>query len=120
MAWEASSVVNRVVIGGLPRTDPDEEIRSAVLAAAGQDPAERPELARFLRAISDNLFTGSNPPTVPSLIAYGEKDDIAADAPALAATVPGARVLSIPGRTHMNAVSARVFKEAALEMLSSS
>lgn len=120
LAWECASAVNRVIIGGLPLTDPDHETRASVLAAAGQDPAENPQLAELLDAVTANPFTGAEPPTVPTLIAYGEKDEIAATAPELAALAPHAVELVIPGRHHMNAVSARVFKSAALELLGES
>ncbi len=117
LVWEAADLLNRVVIGGLPRTEPDAETRSAVLAAAGQDPADSPALEQFLQSVTDHPFSGDVPPSAPCLMAYGEKDEIAADAPELAASVPGAQVLTLPGRTHMNAVSARAFKEAALALL---
>ena len=53
---------------------------------------------------------------VPTLIAAGERDEVAADAPQLAALL-GAEFVSIPKRHHFSAVSSRVFKEAALEFL---
>jgi pimeloyl-ACP methyl ester carboxylesterase len=54
---------------------------------------------------------------VPVLIAVGTHDRVAGSAPALAALIPGARALEIPGRDHMPAVGDRVFKTAVLEFL---
>jgi pimeloyl-ACP methyl ester carboxylesterase len=56
---------------------------------------------------------------IPVAIMAGDQDPIARGAPELAARIPGARYVAIPGRNHMNAVPARQFKEAALEFLSS-
>jgi pimeloyl-ACP methyl ester carboxylesterase len=52
---------------------------------------------------------------VPCLIAVGTTDDIAGSAQELAALMPNARALDIPGRDHMLAVGDRVFKAAVLE-----
>jgi pimeloyl-ACP methyl ester carboxylesterase len=54
---------------------------------------------------------------VPVLIAVGTHDDVAGSAAALAALIPGARTLEIPGRDHMLAVGDRVFKTAVLDFL---
>ncbi len=54
---------------------------------------------------------------VPVLIAVGTHDDVAGSAAALAALIPGARALEIPGRDHMLAVGDRVFKAAVLDFL---
>jgi pimeloyl-ACP methyl ester carboxylesterase len=53
----------------------------------------------------------------PILIAVGSKDVIAGSAETLAAVVPGAQVLPIPGRDHMLAVGDRVFKAGVLKFL---
>jgi pimeloyl-ACP methyl ester carboxylesterase len=55
----------------------------------------------------------------PTLIAVGTKDDIAGSPQQLAALMPHAQVVDIPGRDHMLAVGDRVFKQAVLEFLSS-
>ena len=52
---------------------------------------------------------------VPTLIAVGTKDDIAGSAQELAALMPHATAIDIPGRDHMIAVGDRVFKAAVLE-----
>jgi pimeloyl-ACP methyl ester carboxylesterase len=54
---------------------------------------------------------------VPLLVAAGSKDQIAGSPQALAALIPGAQALVIPGRDHMLAVGDRVFKEGVLEFL---
>jgi len=53
----------------------------------------------------------------PLLVAVGSKDQIAGSPQALAALIPGAQALTIPGRDHMLAVGDRVFKEGVLEFL---
>ncbi|WEX78806.1 alpha/beta hydrolase [Sinorhizobium numidicum] len=54
---------------------------------------------------------------VPVLIGVGTKDEIAGSAQELAALMPHAKALDIPGRDHMLAVGDRVFKRAVLEFL---
>jgi pimeloyl-ACP methyl ester carboxylesterase len=54
---------------------------------------------------------------VPLLVAVGEKDPIAGSPEALAALIPGAKALVIPGRDHMLAVGDRVFKSAVIDFL---
>ena len=53
----------------------------------------------------------------PLLVAVGGKDRIAGSPQALAALIPGARALEIPGRDHMLAVGDRAFKQGVLEFL---
>ncbi|MGC2413812.1 MAG: alpha/beta fold hydrolase [Stellaceae bacterium] len=54
---------------------------------------------------------------VPVLVAVGSKDSVAGSPQQLAALIPGARTLIIPGRDHMLAVGDRVFKTGVLEFL---
>jgi pimeloyl-ACP methyl ester carboxylesterase len=54
---------------------------------------------------------------VPVMVAVGETDSIAGSPEALAALIPGAKALVIPGRDHMLAVGDRLFKSAVLEFL---
>ncbi len=54
---------------------------------------------------------------VPVLVAVGSSDRIAGSADGLAALIPGAKALVIPGRDHMLAVGDRVFKAGVLEFL---
>ena len=55
---------------------------------------------------------------VPLLVAVGSEDPIAGSPQELAALIPGAQALTIPGRDHMLAVGDKVFKSAVLEFLS--
>jgi pimeloyl-ACP methyl ester carboxylesterase len=54
---------------------------------------------------------------VPMLVAVGTKDPIAGSPEELAALVPGAQALPIPGRDHMLAVGDRVYKAGVLDFL---
>jgi pimeloyl-ACP methyl ester carboxylesterase len=51
------------------------------------------------------------------LVAVGTKDQVAGSAQDLAALIPGARALDIPGRDHMLAVGDKVFKAAVIDFL---
>jgi pimeloyl-ACP methyl ester carboxylesterase len=53
----------------------------------------------------------------PILVVVGDHDDIARDAPELVELIPTARLVTIAGRDHMTAVTAREFKQAALDFL---
>ncbi|MGA9006655.1 MAG: alpha/beta hydrolase [Xanthobacteraceae bacterium] len=55
---------------------------------------------------------------VPLLVAVGSTDPIAGSPGGLAALVPGAQALVIPGRDHMLAVGDRTYKNGVLEFLS--
>ena len=55
---------------------------------------------------------------MPFLMAVGSEDPIAGSPQQLAALIPGAQALTIPGRDHMLAVGDKVFKSAVLEFLS--
>jgi pimeloyl-ACP methyl ester carboxylesterase len=54
---------------------------------------------------------------VPLMVAVGTADQIAGSPEELAALIPGAQALAIPGRDHMLAVGDRVFKTGVLEFL---
>ena len=53
----------------------------------------------------------------PVLIAVGTKDTVAGSADELAAVLPNARALHLPGRDHMLAVGDKAFKAGVLEFL---
>jgi pimeloyl-ACP methyl ester carboxylesterase len=55
--------------------------------------------------------------TAPTLIAVGSKDSVAGAAQPLAALMPNAVALDIPGRDHMLAVGDKVFKAGVLAFL---
>ena len=54
---------------------------------------------------------------LPVLVAVGTKDDVAGSAQALAALIPKAQALDIPGRDHMLAVGDKVFKQGVVDFL---
>lgn len=54
---------------------------------------------------------------IPVLIAVGTKDPVAGSAAGLAALIPGARALDIPGRDHMLAVGDKVYKAGVMDFL---
>jgi pimeloyl-ACP methyl ester carboxylesterase len=54
---------------------------------------------------------------VPVLVAVGSKDPVAGSPEQLAALIPGAQSLTIPGRDHMLAVGDRAFKAGVLGFL---
>ena len=51
------------------------------------------------------------------LVAVGTKDDVAGSPQDLAALIPGAQALDIPGRDHMLAVGDKAFKQSVLDFL---
>ena len=53
----------------------------------------------------------------PTLVAVGTKDDVAGSAQELAALIPNAKWLDIPGRDHMLAVGDKEFKSTVLDFL---
>jgi pimeloyl-ACP methyl ester carboxylesterase len=55
--------------------------------------------------------------SAPVLVAVGSKDPIAGSPEELAALIPGAQALPIPGRDHMLAVGDKTFKAGVLEFL---
>jgi pimeloyl-ACP methyl ester carboxylesterase len=55
--------------------------------------------------------------SAPALIAVGTTDTIAGSAHELAALMPKARALDIPGRDHMLAVGDKVFKAGVVQFL---
>lgn len=55
--------------------------------------------------------------SVPVLIVVGEKDEVVSGAEELAQTIPGARLVVVPGGDHLTTVPDHRFKEAALEFL---
>ncbi|WP_029031557.1 alpha/beta fold hydrolase [Salinarimonas rosea] len=55
--------------------------------------------------------------SMPVLVSVGTKDDVAGSGPALAALIPGARALDIPGRDHNLAVGDKVHKAGVLAFL---
>lgn len=76
----------------------------AACIRSSRDPLTREDVARISR---------------PVLVAVGETDVVGGSAAELAALIPGARALVIPGRDHMKAVGDRVYKEGVADFLGS-
>ncbi|HYL08504.1 MAG TPA: alpha/beta fold hydrolase [Candidatus Udaeobacter sp.] len=70
-----------------------------------------------LRPVADARRLGAI--STPVLIVVGHNDELARSAPELIELIPTARLVEIPGRDHMSAVTAREFKRAALEFFES-
>jgi pimeloyl-ACP methyl ester carboxylesterase len=85
---------------------------------ADQTKSDRPALAACI-ATSRELLSAEEMGRidVPTLIGVGTKDDIAGSGAELAALMPRASAIDIPGRDHMLAVGDRVFKKAVLDFL---
>jgi pimeloyl-ACP methyl ester carboxylesterase len=87
-------------------------------AFAEQTKSDLPALAACIRGSRQVLSRAEVAAiTAPVLVAVGSKDDVAGSAQELAALIPGARALDIPGRDHMLAVGDKVFKSAVLDFL---
>jgi pimeloyl-ACP methyl ester carboxylesterase len=88
-------------------------------AFAEQTKADLRALAACLRGSRQTLSPAEvGRIAVPLLVAVGSEDPIAGSPQALAALIPGAKALTIPGRDHMLAVGDKVFRSAVLEFLS--
>jgi len=85
---------------------------------ADQTKSDRRALAACIRGsrqtLSRDQVAGIR---APVLVAVGTKDDVAGSAQELAALIPGAQVLDIPGRDHMLSVGDKVYKQGVLDFL---
>ena len=88
-------------------------------AFADQTKSDRRALAACIRG-SRQTMTPDEVAAIdtPTLVAVGTTDEVAGPADKLAALMPHATVLDIPGRDHMRAVGDRVFKDGVLQFLS--
>lgn len=87
---------------------------------AEQTKSDREALAACIRGSRDLVARSDMAKIdIPTLVGVGTKDDIAGSPQELAALMPNARALDIPGRDHMLAVGDRVFKAAVLEFYAS-
>ena len=88
-------------------------------AFADQTKSDRRALAACIRG-SRQTLTPDEVAAIdtPTLVAVGTRDEVAGPADKLAALMPHATVLDIPGRDHMRAVGDRVFKNGVLQFLS--
>lgn len=87
-------------------------------AFAEQTHSDLRALAACMRGSRQTLSPGEvGRIALPVLVAVGGKDPVAGSPEQLAALIPGARALIIPGRDHMLAVGDRAFKTGVLEFL---
>jgi pimeloyl-ACP methyl ester carboxylesterase len=85
---------------------------------ADQTKSDRLALAACIRATRQPMTAATVAQiTRPVLVAVGTNDQVAGSGPALAALIPGAEVLDIPGRDHMRAVGDRVYKDGVAAFL---
>lgn len=97
-------------------TDPTERMFRAFAEATGSDLVA---LAACIRGSRQTLSRDEVARiSAPTLISVGARDAIAGSAAALAALMPNARALDIPGRDHNLAVGDRVHKAGVLAFLS--
>jgi pimeloyl-ACP methyl ester carboxylesterase len=87
-------------------------------AFADQTKSDRRALAACIRGTRQTMSEAEVAKiAAPVLIAIGTKDDVAGSAQDLAALMPNARALDIPGRDHMLAVGDKVLKSGVLDFL---
>ncbi len=129
--------VRRAVLGGLGMSGALESADAIAEAFLSGEPADDPVAQSFYRFASAQptndlkalaaCIKGLQPVPdasrlskiqTPILIAVGERDDLARDAPELVELIPSSRLFTIPGRDHMGAVPAREFKKATIDFLS--
>jgi len=94
--------------------DPDDATARYLAMTTGL-PANDPEaLMRVAEAVRRRPFAArERVPSHPMLLVAGGDDPVAADSAALAAELPHARYLELPGRNHVNAVTSRLFQAEA-------
>ncbi|KAA9154210.1 alpha/beta hydrolase [Amycolatopsis acidicola] len=114
VGWELARAgrVRRLVIGGLGGgTASRADFERVLEALPGND-----DLQPCIDGMAGRRLAGE--PPVPVLFAAGDADELAGDAAAFAESL-GAPFVSLGKRNHFNAISSRVFKQAALEAFGS-
>jgi pimeloyl-ACP methyl ester carboxylesterase len=111
-SWNVDSV-RSFLQDGTPLADPlAMRLLSGAMTLPGADAAA---LLSCVEGLSGQVVT-TTAPAHRALVVAGEADTAAGGASLLAAEL-GAEFVSIPGRNHMNTLSARSFKQAALDFL---
>ena len=140
MALNHISKIKTIIFGGLAiglvtGAGPGETVRDALLADdvskitsargmmfrkfADQTKSDRRALAACILSSKKEIFPEDiKKIDVPTLVAVGDKDDIAGAAEPLVELLPQGEAFIIKGRDHMLAVGDRSYKKAALEFLS--
>jgi pimeloyl-ACP methyl ester carboxylesterase len=121
--------IHLIESGGIPESiaealeapalaDVTEPIERQFRSFAEQTRSDLRALAACLRGSRQTLSQAEvSRISAPVLVAVGSKDPIAGSPEELAALIPGAQALSIPGRDHMLAVGDKAFKAGVLEFL---
>lgn len=142
LAWEFGAtqpaLVRRIVLGGPSSRDPlaEFDLAAAQRFLADGTPIEDASTARLVtmalaspgsdmyallslvEGIKEEPFDAAEAvPQQPLLLVSGEKDERVAALEVLAGLAPSATTVVVPGRNHVNVVTARAFKQAALEFL---
>jgi len=103
-------------------TDDPSTISSAVGRAFRWFAEQRGNDLKALAACIQQGRSGPEPEALaairmPVLVVVGEKDDVVGRGDALAAAIPGARLVTVPDRDHLTVVPDRRYKEAVLSFL---
>ena len=113
---------SEVIASGLEADDPKaitDERGRAVRAFADQSRNDRRALAACMRRPRAPLDPAALARVkLPVLVVAGEQDVLVGDPARLAAAIPGAKSVSIPGRDHLTAVGDRRYKDAVLAFIS--
>ncbi|MEJ2379383.1 MAG: alpha/beta hydrolase [Pseudolabrys sp.] len=74
-------------------------------------------MSRPRQILSREEVAGMQVPVLVAVGTVGTKDNVSGSGPELAALIPGAEMLDIPGRDHMLAVGDKVFKAGVIDFL---
>lgn len=126
------------ILGGLPSGDPlsgfdldaarafasagtpveDRLTRTYVEMASGIPGNDLPSLIALVEGMRGGVQPDpSDPPTVPVLIAAGDRDPVLDGARSLADAAPHGRFVELPDRDHFSAPTSRIFRRAAIDLL---
>jgi pimeloyl-ACP methyl ester carboxylesterase len=115
-AIDSSDAIAEALLGGEPTDDPIAQ--TFYKFASARPTNDLRALAACIRGLRPNADPARLATiTTPILVVVGDRDDIARGAPELVELIPTARLVTIAGRDHLGAVSARDFKTAAVEFL---
>lgn len=142
LAWEFGAtqpeIVRRMVLGGPGAGDPlaafdlDGAERFLAGGTPPQDPAtadllrmaqagshnDLPSLLAMVSAIKTEPFDPQGAvPKMPLLLVAGDQDEYSGGIEDLGDWAPRARIATLPGRNHSNAITAKAFKDAAIAFL---
>jgi len=108
--WDIAAVARFIAEGEHPSDATIADVLGAAIAAG----ADRDALLACVRGVAG--ATLDVPLGIPQLFVAGGADTIPAGVSEIA-RVRGAEYLELPGRTHVNALTSREFKRAALDFL---